>query len=301
VNPAQSNQQSQPKQGNTVLPSGETLGNFTLLKMVGRGSMGAVYTAWQKGLSRQVAVKILMKNRFDQLVTPERFMQEAETAANLEHPNIVPVYGQGERDDCIWFAMQYLEGPSLSEWARQRRHHPLPSKRGISLPEIQGIGKQILSALAHAHSRGVVHRDIKPENILWADHASRAMVTDFGLASVTYFTHEAEKHFILGSPLYVSPEQARGDDLDGRADLFSLGCVLLELVLGHLPVRVERPERIFRTRACEDPNMFTGTPRQIRPDLPEPWDLFLRKALAPSCPRRFADAEEMLAALERIN
>jgi eukaryotic-like serine/threonine-protein kinase len=284
---------------NALLPSGEQLGNFTLLKMVGRGSMGAVYTAWQKGLSRQVAVKVLMKNRFDQLVTPERFLQEAETAANLEHPNIVPVYGQGEREDCIWFAMQYLEGPSISEWARQHRRHPIPSKRGVALSEIKSIGKQILSALAHAHARGVVHRDIKPENILWADHATRAMVTDFGLACVTYFTHEAEKHFILGSPLYVSPEQARGDDLDGRADLFSLGCVLLELVLGHLPVRVERPERIFRTRASEDPNMFTATPRAIRPDLPESWDVFLRKALEPSSARRFADAGEMLAALER--
>jgi len=284
-----------------LLPSGEKLGSFTLLKLVGKGSMGAVYTAWQEGLSRQVAVKVLMKSRFDQLVTSERFLQEAETAANLEHPNIVPVYGQGERSDCIWFAMQFLEGPSLAEWSRQRRRHPLPSRRQITLAEIKDLGRQILSALEHAHERGVVHRDVKPENILWADHARRAMVTDFGLASVNYFTHEAEKHFILGSPLYVSPEQARGDNLDGRADLFSLGCVLLELAVGHLPVRVERPERIFRTRASEDPRMFTATPREIRPDLPESWDRFLRKALTPSSSRRFADASEMLAALERTD
>ena len=284
-----------------ILPSGERLGNFTILKPVGKGSMGAVYTAWQEGLSRQVAVKVLMKSRFDQLVTAERFLQEAETAANLEHPNIVPIYGQGEREDCIWFAMQFLEGPSIAEWARQRKRHPIPAHRIISLPEVKDLGRQILSALEHAHSRGVVHRDVKPENILWADHARRAMVTDFGLASVNYFTHEAEKHFILGSPLYVSPEQARGDQLDGRADLFSLGCVLLELAVGHLPVRVERPDRIFRTRASEDPRMFTCTPREARPDLPESWDLFLRKAVAPSSARRFRDAREMLAALERTD
>jgi serine/threonine protein kinase len=283
-----------------TLASGERLGEFTLLKLVGRGSMGAVYTAWQEGLSRQVAVKVLMKDRFDRLVTPERFLQEAETAANLEHPNIVPVYGQGEREDCIWFAMQFLEGPSLAEWCRLRQRHPIPSRRDVSLPEIREIARQILSALEHAHRGGVVHRDIKPENILWADHGRRAIVTDFGLASVNYFTHEAEKHFILGSPLYVSPEQARGDELDGRADLFSLGCVLLELALGHLPVRVERPERIFRTRAREDPGMFTGTPKGVRPDLPDSWDLFLRKALAPARARRFRDAAEMLSALERI-
>ena len=120
-----------------LLPSGEKLGAFTLLKLVGKGSMGAVYTAWQEGLSRQVAVKVLMKDRFDQLVTADRFLQEAETAANLEHPNIVPVYGQGERSDCIWFAMQFLEGPSLAEWGRQRRRHPLPSRRQIALSEVK--------------------------------------------------------------------------------------------------------------------------------------------------------------------
>lgn len=282
-----------------LLPSGERLGPFTLLKLIGKGSMGAVYTAWQDGLSRQVAIKVLMKDRFDQLVTAERFLQEAETAANLEHPNIVTVYGQGERDDCIWFAMQFIEGPSVADWMRQRLRHPIPSKRHLGLSEIRDLGRQILSALVHAHDQGVVHRDVKPENILWAGTSGRAIVTDFGLASVNYFTHEAEKHFILGSPLYVSPEQARGDELDGRADLFSLGCVLLELTLGHLPVRVERPDRIFRTRAAMDPKMFTATPREVRPDLPDSWDLFLRKSLAARRDQRFSDAREMTYALDR--
>jgi len=282
----------------TILPSGERLGPFTLLKPIGKGSMGAVYTAWQEGLSRQVAVKVLMKDRFDRLVTAERFLQEAETAANLEHPNIVTVYGQGEREDCIWFAMQLLEGPSIADWMRRRLRHPIPSKREIPLEEIRSLARQLLQALAHAHDQGVVHRDIKPENILWAGNTGRAVITDFGLASVNYFTHEAEKQFILGSPLYVSPEQARGDELDGRADLFSLGCVLLELTLGHLPVKVERPEKIFRTRAAQDPRMFTATAREIKPQIPESWDLFLRRSLMPSRDRRFSDAREMLAALE---
>ncbi len=280
-----------------VLPSGERLGTFTLLKIVGKGSMGVVYTAWQEGLARQVAIKVLMKDRFDQLVTPERFLQEAETAANLNHPNIVTVYGQGEREDCIWFAMQFIEGPSLSEWLRRRGKHPIPSKRRISLQEVRDLARQLLEALDHAHSQGVVHRDIKPENILWAGTSGRAIVTDFGLSAVNYATHEAEKHFILGSPLYISPEQARGDDLDGRADLFSLGCVLLELVLGFLPVRVERPEKIFRTRASEDPSMFTGTPADHFPGLPPAWDLFLRRSLAAKRDLRWPDARTMLEAL----
>lgn len=280
-----------------ILPSGERLGNFTLLKIVGKGSMGAVYTAWQEGLARQVAVKVLMKDRFDQLITSERFLQEAETAANLAHPNIVTVYGQGEREDCIWFAMQFIEGPSLSEWLRRRSKHPIASKRRIQLAEVRDLARQLLEALEHAHQQGVIHRDIKPENILWAGTTGRAIVTDFGLSSVNYVTHEAEKHFILGSPLYVSPEQARGDDLDGRADLFSLGCVLVELVLGFLPVRVERPEKIFRTRACEDPAMFTGSPADHMPDLPKEWDIYLRRSIAARRDQRWADAREMLNAL----
>lgn len=280
-----------------ILPSGERLGNFTLLKIIGKGSMGAVYTAWQEGLARQVAVKVLMKDRFDQLITSERFLQEAETAANLAHPNIVTVYGQGEREDCIWFAMQFIEGPSLSEWLRRRSRHPVASKRRIQLAEVRDLARQLLEALEHAHQQGVIHRDIKPENILWAGSTGRAIVTDFGLSSVNYVTHEAEKHFILGSPLYVSPEQARGDDLDGRADLFSLGCVLVELVLGFLPVRVERPEKIFRTRASEDPAMFTGTPADHLPDLPKEWDSYLRRSIAPRRDQRWNDAREMLAAL----
>lgn len=280
-----------------VLPSGEQLGAFTLLKLIGKGSMGAVYTAWQAGLARQVAVKVLMKDRFDQLITAERFLQEAETAANLAHPNIVTVYGQGEREDCIWFAMQFIEGPSLSDWLRRRGKNPIPSRRKIQLSEVRDLARQLLDALDHAHSQGVVHRDIKPENILWAGATGRAIVTDFGLSSVNYVTHEAEKHFILGSPLYVSPEQARGDDLDGRADLFSLGCVLMELVLGFLPVRVERPEKIFRTRASEDPSMFTGSPIDHMPDLPPAWDAYLRRSTAPKRALRWKDAREMLDAL----
>ncbi|MEN9353681.1 MAG: hypothetical protein RL318_1006 [Fibrobacterota bacterium] len=270
------------------------------MQVVGKGSMGAVYRAWQGKLSRQVAVKVLMKARFDQLVTLERFLQEAETVANLRHPNIMSVFDSGEREDCVFFVMEYLEGPSLAEWLKRKTKHPLASKRKASLAEVKEIARATLSALEHAHRQGIVHRDIKPENLLWSGGSAGLVVTDFGLAAVNYVTFEAERQFILGSPLYVSPEQARGDDVDGRADLFSLGCVLLEILLGALPVRVERPEKLFRARAKEDPQMFTGTPQSLRPDLPDDWNRFLLKALAPSLPLRFASASEMLAALEPL-
>jgi len=283
------------------LASGDVLGGCTLLQVVGKGSMGAVYRAWQSKLSRQVAVKVLMKARFDQLVTAERFLQEAETVANLRHPNIMSVYDSGEREDCVFFVMEYLEGPSLADWIKRKAKHPLAFRRRASLAEVKEVANATLSALEHAHAQGIVHRDIKPENLLWSGGSAGLVVTDFGLAAVNYVTFEAEKLFILGSPLYVSPEQARGDEVDGRADLFSLGCVLLEIVLGQLPVRVERPEKLFRARAKEDPGMFTGTPKALRPDLPDEWDRFLQKALAPSLSRRFSSATEMRTALEGLS
>jgi len=287
-------------QPHAFLPAGDVLGGCTLLEVVGKGSMGAVYRAWQNKLSRQVAVKVLMKGRFDQLVTAERFLQEAETVANLRHPNILSVFDSGEREDCVFFLMEYLEGPSLGEWMKRKAKHPIPSRRKASYQEIADIARHTLSALAHAHDQGIIHRDIKPENLLFGGANGALMVMDFGLAAVNYVTFEAEKQFILGSPLYVSPEQARGDELDGRADLFSLGCVLMELILGYLPVRVDRPDKIFRLRAKEDPEMFTGKPIELRPDLLPAWDAFLRKALAPKPSQRFASAREMLTALETL-
>ncbi len=281
------------------LPIGDVLGDCTLLGLVGKGSMGAVYRAWQKKLSRQVAVKVLMKDRFDQLVTAERFLQEAETVANLQHPNILSVYDSGERSDCVFFVMEFLEGPSLSGWVKQKQKHPVASRRRVTLAEVKDVAAQTLSALACAHDQGVVHRDIKPENLLWGG-PGRLTVTDFGLASVQYVTFEAERHFILGSPLYVSPEQARGDALDGRADLFSLGCVIFELLAGKLPVKPDRAERIFRQRAKEDPYMFTSQPWEMRPDLPAPWCDFLRHLLAPKVSLRYADAHVTAAALQRL-
>jgi serine/threonine-protein kinase len=158
-----------------------------------------------------------------------------------------------------------------------------------------------LEVLEFAHSEGVVHRDIKPENILFMERHRRIMVADFGLATVNSDPNEEEKAYILGSPLYVSPEQARGEQVDGRADLFSLGCVLLECTLGFLPAKVERPEKIFNTRARESPDMFSGTAVELLPTTPEPWSDFLAKTLAPSRDKRFPNAVAMREALKELN
>jgi serine/threonine-protein kinase len=262
--------------------------------------MGVVYRGFQNTLSRPVAVKVVFRNRLNKLFTSDRFRQEAEVVANLLHSNIVPIFEFGEQPEFMYFIMQLVDGVSLSQWLKQKKKHPLPRKRVPSLDDLIRLADQVLEVLVFAHGEGVVHRDIKPENMLWIEKSRKVMVADFGLAAVYHTVYDEEKAFILGSPLYVSPEQARGDTVDGRADLFSFGCVLLELTLGFLPVKVERPERIFQTRAKESPDMFTGMAYDHSPAVPKAWSDFIAKSLAAKREQRFAGAEEMLAKLRAI-
>jgi serine/threonine protein kinase len=280
--------------------TGQTLGTVTLLHKIGEGSMGVVYRGFQTTLSRPVAVKVVFRNRLNKLFTSDRFRQEAEVVANLLHPNIITIFELGEAPEYMYFVMQLVEGLSLSQWLKQKKKHPLPSKRLPSLDELIRLAEQVLEVLAFAHQEGVVHRDIKPENLLWIEKSRKVMVADFGLAAVYHTVYDEEKAFILGSPLYVSPEQARGDTVDGRADLFSFGCVLLEMTLGFLPVKVERPERIFQTRAKENPDMFTGMAADHSPTVSRVWSDFISRALLPKRDDRFADANDMLDHLRAI-
>lgn len=281
--------------------TGKNLGTVTLLQKIGEGSMGVVYRGFQNSLSRPVAVKIVFRQKLNKLFTIERFRQEAELVANLLHPHIIPIFEYAEHPDYMYFVMQMVNGLSLSQWLKQKKKHPLPRRRMPSMEELLRITEQTLEALVFAHSEGVVHRDIKPENILWIEKSRTVMVADFGLAAVYHTQYEEEKAFILGSPLYVSPEQARGDAVDGRADLFSFGCVLLELTLGFLPVKVERPERIFQTRAKENPDMFTGMAIDHSPTIPQIWNDFIAKALRAKRENRFSSAEDMLNSLRKIS
>ncbi len=281
--------------------TGQNLGTVTLLQKIGQGSMGVVYRGFQNTLSRPVAVKVVFRNRLNKLFTEDRFQQEAVLVANLLHPHIIPIFDYGEHPDYMYFVMQLVDGVALSQWLKQKKKHPLPRKRLPSMEDLILVASQVLEALEFAHSEGIIHRDIKPENILWVEKSRKCMLADFGLAAVYHTEYEEEKAFILGSPLYVSPEQARGEVVDGRADLFSLGCVLLELTLGFLPVKVERPEKIFQTRAREKPDMFTGMPIDHSPTVPKAWNDFIVKALQGKRDNRFNGATEMLAVLRSIS
>ncbi len=291
--------------GNTnksALPdlTGVVLGNVTLLDRIGEGSMGVVYRGFQSGLSRKVAVKVVFRSRFNKFFTPERFRHEAELVANLFHPQIVPIFEFGEREEYLFFVMQYVEGFGLHKWLEMKKRHPLPRKRLPTVAELVSVADQTLEVLAFAHQEGVVHRDIKPENLLLLERQNKIMVADFGLATVHHSFAEEDKAFILGSPLYVSPEQARGETVDGRADLFSLGCVLLECTLGFLPAKVERPEKIFRARARENPDMFSGMAKDLSPSVPVAWSDFIARALRPKKEQRYPGADAMLQELRMI-
>jgi eukaryotic-like serine/threonine-protein kinase len=280
--------------------TGLNLGSVTLLQKIGEGSMGVVYRGFQPALARPVAVKVVFRDRFNKLFTPERFRQEAEVVANLFHGNIVTIFEFGERPEFLYFVMQLVDGISMSQWLKLKKKHPVPKRRLPSFAELLPLSDQVISVLGFAHEQGVVHRDIKPENILLKEKNMKIMMADFGLASVHYASGEDEKQYVLGSPLYVSPEQARGETVDGRADIFSFGCVLLESSLGFMPAKVERPEKIFQTRARAGNDIFTGTIRDHNPLLPDAWSDFVGKALRPHRDQRFRDAEEMLAALRQI-
>jgi serine/threonine-protein kinase len=285
-----------------VLPdlTGQTLGTVSLLQKIGEGSMGVVYRGFQTTLSRPVAVKVVFRDRLNKLFTQDRFRQEAEVVANLQHPGVVTIFEMGEQPDFLYFVMQLVDGISLTQWLKLKKKHPLPRKRLPSLEELLLVARQTLEVLVFAHGEGVVHRDIKPENLMWMERYRKVMVTDFGLAAVQHTVYDEERAFILGSPLYVSPEQARGEAVDGRADLFSLGCVLLELTLGFLPVKVERPERIFQTRARDSVDMFTGMAADHSAAVPKTWSDFIAKALRPRREDRYADATAMLEALRLL-
>src|SRR5512138_760793 len=205
--------------------------NYELDREIGRGGMGIVYKARDRRLKRLVAIKVLPPELAFRAEIRTRFLREAETAAQLSHPNIVPIYSVDERDGIVYFVMALVEGENLA--AR------LHTSGALSPGEARRILLEVAHALAYAHERGVVHRDIKPDNILLQTGDGRVMVTDFGIARAV--TEGADSRLTatgmaIGTPAYMSPEQSTGDrQIDGRSDLYSLGVVGYQMLTGDPP------------------------------------------------------------------
>jgi serine/threonine-protein kinase len=206
-------------------------GRYRIVRRLASGGMSAVYLAWERGLERHVAIKVLMPGAAGQIEDRERFRREARTLANLVHPSIVPVYALGDNRTIPYFVMAYVPGESLAE--RLEREVRIP------VADACAILADIAEALDCAHRRGVVHRDVKPSNILLDEASGRAVLSDFGVAIVNTSDHSrSEASLALGTPDYMSPEQILGEqDFDGRSDLYALGVVGFHMLAGQLPFR----------------------------------------------------------------
>ena len=263
-------------------PGDVILGRYALRALIDSGAMAHVFLAEDARLGRQVAVKVLAPELAAVPNAVDRFRREAEAAAALSHPNIIAVYDWGLVDDTAFLVMQYVPGPDLRQVLRQRG--PLPER------DVLRLGAEVAAALDVAHSHGIVHRDVKPRNVLVAPGGG-AVLTDFGIAAPTHGHADAEG--VYGTALYVSPEQAQGRRVDGRADVYSLGAMLYELLTGEPPFRAETPEETARQH-LQAP---VRPPRRLRADLSAATERVVMRALQKDPARRFASAAEMRAAM----
>ena len=217
--------------------------------------MALVYQAHERELGREVAVKVLPFALGFDAEFVERFQREARTAAQLEHPNIIPIYRVGRSGRVIYFVMKFLRGGSLAG---------LLQKRGrLSAPEIRRLLVDCASALAYAHQRGIVHRDMKPDNVMF-DEFGQVLLTDFGIAKAMSGGRLTGTGMSIGTPHYMSPEQARAQPIDGRSDIYSLGVVAYQCLTGAGPVR-RRGQLRHRVQAHHGAAAATGAPRGRRP------------------------------------
>ncbi|OLF89532.1 Stk1 family PASTA domain-containing Ser/Thr kinase [Bacillus licheniformis] len=255
-------------------------GRYEILRAIGGGGMANVYLALDIILDREVAIKVL---RFDFVHDADfirRFRREAQSAASLDHPNIVSIYDVGEEDDIYYIVMEYVEGMTLKEYIN--RTGPLHPKEAVQIME------QIVSAIAHAHDNQIVHRDIKPHNIL-IDHMGHIKVTDFGIAMALSSTTITHTNSVLGSVHYLSPEQARGGLSTKKSDIYSLGIVLFELLTARMPFEGESAVSI----ALKHLQSETPSVKRWNPAVPQSIENVVLKAMAKDPFHRYEAAEEM--------
>lgn len=266
--------------------TGKQLGPYKLIKQMGEGGMATVYKAYQASMDRYVALKILPSHFANDPQFSQRFIQEAKVIANLEHPNILPVHDFGKSDNYTYLVMRLIEGGSLSDLMNGS---PLP------FSEINRVISQIGSALDYAHRHGVIHRDIKPANIL-IDKLGNCLLTDFGVAKIVEgSSHLTKTGGILGTPAYISPEQGMGQAIDHRTDIYSLGVILYQMVVGILPYNAETPMAVV-IKHIHDP---LPPPHLRFPTLPEAIEQVILKSLTKSPADRFDSAGTMVAALDK--
>lgn len=267
--------------------------DYEVLRPLGQGGMATVFLARERALKRLVAIKLLDPDLGAAAIFRTRFEREAETAAALQHPNIVPIFRVGEADGLAYYAMGYVEGESLADRLRGRGR--------LGYDEVRRVAREIAEALRAAHRRGIIHRDIKPQNVLIDRETGRAMVTDFGIASVAIAGQRGGAHdaltgagMVMGTPRYMSPEQAAGErDLTPASDLYALGVVLYELLTGAYPYRLGEPPNFLLAH-------LTGEvipPVTRIGDMPRDLEQVVLRLLAKAPEQRYPSAEALLGDL----
>ena len=259
-------------------------GRYEVLGFLGRGGFASVYQVRSASLQRFEALKVLHESHGEDSEFAQRFRQEARVAASLEHPSIVKVYDFGHVEGTLWYSMQFVDGPTLSGELATRGTFDEETAARIAVP--------LLDALDYSHTRGVVHRDIKPDNVL-LDKRGRPFLMDFGIAKTGESLVKTQTGFILGSPAYLSPEQLRGQPLDGRTDVYSLGVTLYQMLAGVIPYRTENMSALAR-RLTEDAPPLSGRREGIHPEL----ERIVHRSLERDRNARYANAAEMRDDLE---
>jgi tRNA A-37 threonylcarbamoyl transferase component Bud32 len=264
--------------------TGQRLGQYQILARVGKGSVSTIYKAYQPKLDRYVAVKVLSPHVVDEEGFLERFTQEARAVAQLDHPNIVPVYDFDQVGDIAYIVMRYVESGTLRS---------MMTGKPLELDLVVDIATQVGLALGYAHRHDVIHRDVKPSNILVGE-GRWALLTDFGLAKILGGGQQLTRSGVgMGTPDYMAPEQAQGLGGDGRADLYSLGVMLYEMVTGRVPFEADSSMAVVVKHITESPT----PPCQYNPDLLPAVEQVILTAMEKDLQMRFQTAEKMVTAL----
>jgi serine/threonine protein kinase len=267
--------------------SPDKVGRYKIKSELGRGGMATVYRAFDPISNREVAIKILPRELLTNLITRARFKRELKLVASLEHPAIVPVYDVGgDEDHQPFFVMRYMSGGSLSDMIKKGK---------FPLRDAALIIERLASALDHAHSRGVIHRDIKPDNVLF-DASGNPYLSDFGVAKVTESLISTTGQEVIGTPAYLSPEQALGESVDHRADVYGLGAMLYEMLTGERPFGKDTVIGLALQHVNDPvPNIL-----KVRPDLPGEVDVIIKTAMAKNRENRYATALDLARELNKV-
>src|SRR5215471_6762254 len=270
----------------SLAPGAMVGGRYEILQLLGQGGMGAVYKAYDQELDRMVGLKVIRPELAGNVKVLHRFKQELILARQVTHRNVIRIFDLGSAGGMKFITMEFIEGRDLSALVEERRRPPL---------ECVLIMRQVCRALEAAHGEGVIHRDLKPQNIM-VNESGRVWVMDFGLARSTEMHGLTQTGSVLGTPAYMSPEQAKGVNLDTRSDLFSFGIIFYEMLTGVLPFEADTVLGSLLKRTQEPPK----PPRELNPEIPQEINDLVMKCLAIDPANRYQTAGELLPVMDRM-